>query len=78
MPVDNSPQKLKLERERMQRLVARLKDAARISANHQLAADFNAAWVDLERLLLLIETHWSEIDRAIVRAKVLLERAHGP
>lgn len=78
MPVDNSPEKLKLERERMQRLVTRLKEAARVSANHHLAADFNAGWVELERLLLLIDTHWSEIDRAIVRAKVLLDRAHGP
>ena len=78
MPVDNSPEKLKLERERMQRLVKRLKDAARASSNHHLTADLNAVWLEIERLLLLLDTHWSEIDLAIVRAKVLLERAHGP
>ena len=78
MPVDNSPQKLQRERERMRGLVQRLRQAAAVSSNFHLAADLNEAWMELERLLALAEPHWSELDLGIVRAKVLLERAHSP
>ena len=78
MPVDNSPEKLKRERERMRGLVQRLRQAAAESSNFHLAADLNEAWMELERLLALDMPHWSELDLAIVRAKVLLERVHTP
>ena len=78
MPTDNSPEKLQRERQRMQGLVERLRQAAAVSGNFHLAADLNEAWMELERLLALAEPHWSELDLAIVRAKVLLERVHSP
>ena len=74
MPVDNSPQKYQRERERMQRLVERLKNTAGMPAHFHISPDLNDAWVELERLLVLDRPHWSEMDLAIVRAKVLLDR----
>ena len=78
MPVDNSPEKLQRERERMRGLVQRLRHAAAVSSNFHMAAELNEAWMELERLLALAEPQWSELDLAIVRAKVLLDRAHSP
>ncbi len=76
MPVDHSIEKLQRERERMERLVRKLRNAG-LAVNFQLSAELNDAWVELERLLVLTEPHWSEMDLAIVRAKVLLERVHA-
>ena len=77
MPDDNSPEKYRRERERMERLVKRLKEAAGVPANFHASADLNDSWMELERLLVLDKPHWSEMDLAIVRAKVLLERTQS-
>lgn len=74
---DNSPEKLKRERQRMRALVERLRQATALTRNFPLAADLNEASIELERLLALSNPPWSVLDLAIVRAKVVLDRAHS-
>jgi len=76
MPVDDFERKIEVERDRMHRLVQRLREAASRSSNLYLAADLHEAWTELERLLGLGRPHLTDIDLAIVRARVVLERAH--
>ena len=61
----------------MERLIERLKGATLGTGDLSMLSQLNVALTELERLTLLRHPHLAEIDLAIVRAKVLLNKLTG-